>query len=90
MAGIIARITRSNRERLEKKKNEIGVGKCNYTIEAFDDHFEPTKHNKYIKARFQAADKIEAKQFYEFVKARLNQLDNENRIENSKFKWRSV
>lgn len=88
MAGIIARITRSNRERLEKKKSEIGVGKCNYTIEAFEPHFQPHKHNKYIKAKFQTADKTEAKQFYEFVKARLNDLDNQNRIENSKFKWR--
>ena len=41
MAGIIARITRSNRERLEKKKNEIGVGKCNYFLQPFDDHFVP-------------------------------------------------
>ena len=41
MAGIIARITRSNRERLEKKKAEISVSKCNYTLEPFDDHFDP-------------------------------------------------
>ena len=41
MAGIIARITRSNRERLEKKKLEINVGKCNYNLQPFDDHFDP-------------------------------------------------
>ena len=45
MAGIIARITRSNRERLEKKKCEIGVGKCNYIIEPFDERFDPTVSN---------------------------------------------
>ena len=49
MAGIIARITRSNRERLEKKKAEISVSKCNYTLEPFDDHFDPLV--RWIKIR---------------------------------------
>ena len=41
MAGIIARITRSNRERLDKKKSEISTAKSNYTLIPFDDHFVP-------------------------------------------------
>ena len=42
MAGIIARITRSNRERLDRKKNEIGTSKSNVLNHVpFDDHFVP-------------------------------------------------
>ena len=41
MAGIIARITRSNRERLNRKKTEINVGKCNYELDPFDPCFDP-------------------------------------------------
>ena len=39
MAGIIARITRSNRERLAKKHTEIGINKCNYDILPFGERF---------------------------------------------------
>ena len=39
MAGIIARITRSNRERLEKKHAEVSINKCIYDILPFDRCF---------------------------------------------------
>ena len=39
MAGIIARITRSNRERLAKKHTEVGINKCIYDILPFDKCF---------------------------------------------------
>ena len=39
MAGIIARITRSNRERLENKKAEVGINKSIYDILPFDKCF---------------------------------------------------
>ena len=48
MAGIIARITRSNRERLDRKKNEISTAKSNATLIPFDDHFVPEVSIKYI------------------------------------------
>ena len=41
MAGIIARITRSNRERLEKKQAEVNINKSIYDIRPFDDRFVP-------------------------------------------------
>ena len=52
MAGIIARITRSNRERLEKKKCEISVTKCIYQIQPFDDHFDPEVSNIFVHTRW--------------------------------------
>ena len=52
MAGIIARITRSNRERLENKKNEIGVNKCNYILDPFDPTFDPEVRNLTPKTVF--------------------------------------
>ena len=48
MAGIIARITRSNRERLDRKKTEITVGKCNYLLDPFDPCFDPKVRKFYI------------------------------------------
>ena len=47
MAGIIARITRSNRERLDRKKNEISTAKSNSTLIPFDDHFVPEVSIRY-------------------------------------------
>ena len=41
MAGIIARITRSNRERLEKKHCEVNINKSIYDILPFDRCFIP-------------------------------------------------
>ena len=46
MAAIIAQLTRAKRER--DKKKTFDSNKCMYTLEPFDDHFEPTKHNRYI------------------------------------------
>ena len=46
MAAIIAQLTRAKRER--DKKKTIEATKCMYTLEPFDSHFEPTKHNKYM------------------------------------------
>ena len=40
MAAIIAHITRSNRERLEKKKYEIIISKCMYEIRPFERCFD--------------------------------------------------
>ena len=47
MAGIIARITRSNRERLEKKQAEVNINKSIYDIRPFDDRFVPQVKFKY-------------------------------------------
>ena len=47
MAGIIARITRSNRERLEKKQAEVNINKSIYDIRPFDDRFVPQVTFKY-------------------------------------------
>ena len=40
MAGIIAQITRANRERIEKRKFEVGVSKCMYELKPFDPCFK--------------------------------------------------
>ena len=40
MAGIIAQITRANRERIEKRKFEVGVSKCMYELKPFDQCFK--------------------------------------------------
>ena len=46
MAAIIAQLTRAKRER--DKKTTFASTKCMYTLEPFDPHFEPVKHNKYL------------------------------------------
>ena len=49
MAAIIAHITRSNRERLEKKKYEIIISKCMYEIRPFERCFDAkVSFNYYI------------------------------------------
>ena len=48
MAALIAHITRSNRERLEKKKFEIIITKCMYEIRPFEKYYDPMIHNKYV------------------------------------------
>ena len=40
MAGIIAQITRANRERIEKRKFEVGVSKCMYELKPFGPCFK--------------------------------------------------
>ena len=40
MAAIIAQITRANRERIDKKKYEIGISKCMYEIRPFERHYD--------------------------------------------------
>ena len=47
MAGIIAQITRANRERIEKRKFEVGVSKCMYELKPFDPCFK-AEVRKYV------------------------------------------
>ena len=46
MAAIIAQLTRAKRERALKKTYE--TNKCMYELQPFDQHFDPSVHNKYI------------------------------------------
>lgn len=46
MAAIIAKLTRENRERKLRLAKVIPIWKSNYELEAFDDRFDPAKHNK--------------------------------------------
>ena len=44
MAGIIAQMTRANRERTKRQKRrgkDIGTGKCVYEIAPFPEKYEP-------------------------------------------------
>ena len=85
MAAIIAHITRSNRERLEKKKYEIIITKCMYEIRPFEKCFDPIQHNKYVLFKSLRCETDDATAFHQLVLERLNELEQE-RARNRTFK----
>ena len=85
MAAIIARITRSNRERLEKKKYEIIISKCMYEILPFGECFDPVQHNKYVLFKNLRCETEDATAFHKLVLERLNELE-QDRAKNRTFK----
>ena len=40
MAGIIAQITRANRNRIDNRREHVSIAKCMYHIKPFDKTFE--------------------------------------------------
>ena len=64
MAALIAHITRSNRERLEKKKFEIIITKCMYEIRPFEKCYDPMIHNKYVLFKALRCETDDATSFY--------------------------
>ena len=77
MAALIAHITRSDRERLEKKKFEIIITKCMYEIRPFEKCYDPMIHNKYVLFKALRCELDDATSFYKVVIDRLNILDQE-------------
>ena len=50
MAAIISQMAANKRARLKNNKRIIPAEKCVYFLPPFDERFDPTVHNKYIKA----------------------------------------
>ncbi len=51
MAAIVAQITKANWERKQNRKYYVNTEKSTYFIPPFDEHFDPVKHNVYMKRK---------------------------------------
>ena len=85
MAAIIAQLSfrnRARRKRLLERKN-YSASKCLYTLQPFDQSFNPAVHNKYIRGR-KGDDLIEAEVEQEFL-ARIQKRKTISSL--PKFTW---
>merc|ERR1712062_460209 len=79
-------MTRANRERAKRRKQEIVISKCMYEINPFPDQFEPEKHNKYLRARkLLEANQNAEMQSHQLVRQRLAELQGEKVTD--QFSW---
>ena len=54
MAAIIAQLSRANRERKKNRVNLLPAEKSRVILMPFEQHFDPEKHNPYVRAKVQS------------------------------------